>query len=124
MRSRRSGPAPPLNPRSTPAPVLGDGHAEFGEHAALGGKRKLEVAAHLFGHLAGQREAHAQAALGAAGGETGLHHMGQRAGRDAAVRVERARRWACRGAVATLEIFDERTLKTEVVVVPPNPIIR
>ena len=42
----------------------------------------------------------------------------------AAVRVDRARRWACRGAVATLEIFDERTLKTEVVVVPPNPIIR
>jgi len=42
----------------------------------------------------------------------------------AAVRVNSARRWACRGAVATLELFDERTLKTEVVVVPPNPIIR
>jgi len=52
---------------------------------------------------------------------------GTREGRaqiHALVRVSPTRRSSCRGVVSTLELFDNRTLKTELVVVPPNPIIR
>ena len=39
------------------------------------------------------------------------------------VRVDRAQSRACRDVVATLEVFDNESLRTSVVVVPPNPIM-